>query len=423
MDKLEEQKLKSVRQQLDRLYREQTGKMLAYLVSLLSDLSLAEEVWHETIEKALCQWIDETPEHPKAWLATVARNAALDRLRHKKLSLDKIRLIQALSTEENSEFDIDAYQFPDQQLKLIFTCCHPAVAFENQVALTLHSVCGLTTDQIAQALLLSRSTLEQRMTRAKRKIKLSNIPFVIPPEKDIEDRLEAVLQVIYLVFSAGFNDERDAMLPEVDLCQEATRLAKLVSELTANDSKKSCEAKGLLALMMFTLARRAARFDEQGNIVLLEQQNRSLWDWAMIEEADQILSETLAQKHVGIYQIQAAITGVHSLAKSSEQTDWLHIEALYSLLLQLDSSPVIRLNSAVATAFARGYEMGLQKISQLEEQGDLAQYASLYSAKADLLRRLECHREAIGYYEKAISLSHAKKEIDYYQQQIELLRR
>ena len=399
---------------LDQLYRTHTGKMLAYLVSLTNNLSLAEEIWHDTLATAVPLWREKPPEHPVAWLYKVARNKTIDRLRHQQMSLEKSRLIQALSVQDELDEpdEFDQANFGDEQLKLIFSCCHPALALDKQVPLTLNIICGLSTEQIADALVLNKTTLEQRLTRAKRKLKLAGIPFGIPDDALLPDRIHGVLKTIYLVFNAADNEQRGFKNKDshVDLAHEAIRLVKHLDTLMPEQP----EIMGLQALMLFHLARRPARFDDQDQLVLLKDQNRLLWQRPFIEQADQLLRQALSHKQPGSYQIQAAIQGVHCLANSAEQTDWLHIEALYSLLMTLDENPVIVLNAAVATSMSRGAAAGLQMLAQCEQQEELQNYSPLHAAKADMLLREGHKAQAKTQYQRAHDLTSKPAERAFY---------
>lgn len=404
-------------QLLEQLYREQSGKMLAFLVSLTGNLSLAEEIWHDTLETALPVWNRHPPDNPVAWLFKVARNKTIDRLRHQKMSLKKSRLLQAMAIQDEIRTDESWHEldFGDEQLKLIFACCHPALDIEKQIPLTLSVVCGLNTLQISDALVINKATLEQRLTRAKRKLKTACIPFLIPQPQQLQERLSAVLKTIYLVFNAA--DESALKNNGIDLASEALRLVAHLQNLLPGQP----EVTGLRALMLFHFARRDARLDTNGNLILLEQQDRSLWDNRAIRYADIILKKALGEKQAGSYQIQAAIQGVHCLAASAEQTDWLHIEALYHLLMTVDSNPVIKLNAAVATSMSRDIEQALALILECECEPQLRQYSLLYGAKADMLNRLGDVTRAIKNYQKALSLTNKTSEISFYQEKLDRL--
>ncbi len=400
-------------QLVDRCYRSQTGPMLAFLTHILGDFSRAEEVWHDTIAAALRVWPESVPENPQAWLRLTGKRLAIDQLRRSKLSLEKSRLIQALAGPETPA--AEEYQpFKDELLKLVFACCHPAIAFENRLALTLYAVCGLTTKQIADSLLLPKSTLEQRLTRAKAKLKHAGIGFELPEERHLPDRLDAVLKVIYLLFNIGYNLEREVESGQIDLAVEAVQLGNQVLDLLDNHP----EAMGLLALMLFNLARRPARISNSGDWVLLSDQDRQQWDTGLIGKADLLLSNALAQKQLGSYQLQAAIAGVHCMANDAAATDWLQIRGLYALLQRYDHNPVIAVNAAVAEAMVDGEEAGLAALDNLQRQPSLARYSYLYAAKADLLRQKKAYKEATDNYRMAMELATQASEGKFYQARI-----
>lgn len=403
-------------QPLEQLYREHSGKMLAYLVSLTNNLSLAEEIWHDTLETALPLWQSTPPSNPLAWLYRVARNKTIDRIRHQKMSLQKGRLIQALAMQEEQETEPewDELQFEDEQLKLIFACCHPALDLDKQIPLTLSVICGLNSQQIADALVLQKSTLEQRLTRAKRKLKTAAIPFIIPQEAQLQERLAAVLKTIYLVFNAADQPDLLTDSTHIDLSKEALRLVKNVQRLLPAQP----EIAGLRALMLFHQSRRKARYNDEGQLILLEDQNRNLWDRQAIQQADEILRNALRVRKPGSYQIQAAIQGVHCLSAHPDATDWLHIEGLYSLLMEYDANPVIKLNAAVATSMSRDIESALLQIEECEQLPQLQQYSLLYGAKADMYLRLGKIDLAEQNYEKAKSLSNKQVEQRFYEGKI-----
>lgn len=372
---------------IEALYRAHTGKALAVLVSIVGELSLAEDIWQETLTKAIDSWQPHPPQNPAAWCFKVARNLAIDRLRHQSMSLEKARLIAALSVEEieENEQDWSDTAFQDVQLKLMFACCHPALSLDKQVPLTLSVICGLKVPQIARMLMLEKGTLEQRLTRAKRKLKAAGIPFKIPQENELESRTQAVLNTIYLVFNSAdylSSAKRDDEIDAPFVTEQALRLIKHVRTLLPD----AAEAGGLQALMLFHLARRKARYDQEGGLILLEQQNRALWDTALIQQADQLLQAALRQKRPGSYQLQAAIQGVHCLAPTASQTDWLQIEGLYHVLMQLDHSPVIRLNAAVAIGMHRGMQDGLTALNNWGLESTLRHYPHFHITKAHMLR-------------------------------------
>lgn len=385
--------------QLSQLYKEQSGKVLATLVRLIGDFELAEEAMHEAFSVALESWAKKgIPTNPTPWLISTARFKAIDSLRRNKrfseLETDIQQLIHELE-EYNQE--IGQQEIEDDQLRMIFTCCHPAIAPQIQIPLTLREVCGLSTEEIASAYLVSPSTMAQRIVRGKNKIKQTNIPFVIPQKNELHDRLDGVLSVIYLVFNEGYAASNGDSLLRVDLSTEAIRLARLVLSLL-----KDSEVMGLLALMLLHESRRYARTDGDGNIILLENQDRSLWQQAYIDEGTALVEQAIASGQVGSYTLQAAIAAVHT--QSSNTTDWEQIIALYSLLLQVEPSPVIELNRAVAIAMRDGAKAGLKIIDGILVSGKLQDYHKLHSTRGELLARSGQITAAIAAFEQALAL-------------------
>jgi RNA polymerase sigma-70 factor (ECF subfamily) len=386
---------------IEHIYREEWGRILAILIRLLGSFELAEEAAQEAFSAAVQQWPrDGFPANPRAWLVATARFKAIDMLRRQARfrSYDQgteESAVAPVAEEMSWEFEEDA-PMEDDRLRLIFTCCHPSLAMEAQVALTLRTLCGLTTEQIANAFLVPLPTMAQRLVRAKQKIRDAGIPYRTPPAADLKERLEAVLLVVYLVFNEGHN----APARGESLSGEAIRLGRLLVELLPAET----EAGALLALMLLHHARRAARTAKGADVVLLEEQDRSLWNQKEIQEA-LALAESALRRHVGPYAVQAAIAAVHMRAATAKETDWPQIVRLYDVLLRLQPSAIIALNRAVAVAMAEGAEAGLRLLDALDEQGELREYAMLPAARGALLLKLERWEPAAHAYRRALALS------------------
>ncbi len=385
------------------VYRADWGRIVATLIKLTGDFEMAEECAQEAFAAALEDWRSSgIPDVPVAWIIRAARNKAIDRIRRRALYSEKLESYVASGMFRSSEEpDYDVNEIPDDRLRLIFTCCHPALALDAQVALTLRTLCGLETDEIARAFLVPTATMAQRLVRAKRKIRVAGIPYVVPAMQDIAERLDAVLTAIYLVFNEGYAATRGDGLLRTDLCAEAIRLGLLVRTLMA--PRPPAEATGLVALMLLHDARRAARLDAAGDLVLLERQNHGLWNRAQIAEALQLVEEALAAGP-GPFALQAAIAAEHCRAERAEDTDWRRILRLYDRLQQMQPSPVVALNRAVAVAMVEGPRAGLALIEDLAAGKDLADYHLLHAARADLLRRLGSAGEASASYRRALAL-------------------
>ena len=396
----------AVRQAVDQVYRADSRRVLATLIRLLGDFDRAEEAMHEAFTAAVEQWQCEgIPGNPRAWLVSTGRFKAIDALRRRARFDASLADIAAAYETITEPVEWDDQGVDDDRLRLIFTCCHPALTPDAQLALTLREVCGLTTEEIAHAFLTGPSTVAQRIVRAKAKIRDARIPYQVPSRTDLPGRLDVVLHVIYLVFNEGYSASSGASLTRHDLSGEAIRLGRLLVELLPEP-----EAMGLLALMLLHESRRTARSTSDGEIVLLDEQDRSLWNGALITEGTVLVERALSSRRFGPYALQAAIAAVHAEAQRAADTDWPQIVELYNLLVRIDPSPVIQLNRAAAVAMRDGPAAGLELIDALLATGDLDDYHLAHSARADLCRRLGRTADAKASYERALKLARQEPE-------------
>lgn len=404
-------------EQIERIFREEHGRVLAALISQFEDFDLAEDALQDALLNALQSWKGNgIPENPGAWLTTVARRRAIDRIRHTAtVERSLVVLDPQLSYDEH---EMDENQIPDDRLKLMFTCCHPSLALEAQIALTLHTLGGLTTHEIARAFLVPEPTMAQRLARARAKIRNAGIPYRVPPIDLLPERLEALLAVIYLIFNEGYSatssqaNHGDESIRK-ELCLEAIRLCRVLKTLMP----ESAETRGLLALMLLHDSRRGTRLDEEGELVLLSEQDRSRWDRSQIREGIEVLDEALALNNPGPYQVQAAISALHAEAPTAEATDWRQIAALYDSLAMMTPSIVIEVNRAVATAMAFGPQAGLDRLLQLESQAE--GFYPYHAARADLLRRTKQREAAADAYKRALDLCGNSAERAYLQRRLD----
>jgi RNA polymerase sigma-70 factor (ECF subfamily) len=386
---------------LESLYREEWRRVLATTVRLTGDFDLSEEAAQDAFVAALEQWPrDGTPANPYAWLVSTARNRVVDQLRRRGRFDDSQAEIAHLAALNESEFDLSETAMVDDQLRLIFTCCHPALALDAQVALTLRTVCGLTTEEIARGFLVPVATMAQRLVRVKRKIRDARLPFTVPPKDRLAERLDGVMLVVYLVFTEGYAATSGKVWIRRQLCDEAIRLGRLLCELIPRNP----ELRALLSLMLLHNSRRMARSGADDEVIMLEEQNRELWDRREIAEGVPLLESALREGATGVYALQAAIAALHARAQRAKDTDWTQIACLYNALFQKQPSPVVELNRAAAVAMAEGPSRGLVLIDHLEAKGELAGYHLLPAARADLLRRDGRFREAAEAYRRALAL-------------------
>ena len=399
-----EQRLRAA---VEGIYRTESRRVLATLIRVLGDFDLAEEALHDAFRAAVEQWPrDGLPRNPRAWLVSAGRFKAIDRMRkHARLDPLEDELMERLPADTKDVAELVDEDLEDDRLRLIFTCCHPALRPDAQVALTLREVCGLTTEEIARAFLTPPPTLAQRIVRAKSKIKVAGIPYEVPERGALPERLDSVLRVVYLVFNEGYSASSGDAVARKDLSGEAIRLGRLLVDLLPEP-----EAQGLLALMLLHESRRAARASETGELILLEAQDRSLWDRAMIAEGAELVTRALTSRRFGPYTLQAAIAAVHADAGDAASTDWAEIVGLYDVLLRVEPSPVIELNRAVAVAMRDGPAAGVALIEALLARGDLAGYHLAHAARADLYRRLGRRGEARAAYARALELAKLEPE-------------
>ncbi len=391
----------AARERIDAIYRADSRRVLATLIRLLGDFDLAEEALQDAFSAAVEKWqANGVPSNPRAWLVSAGRFSAIDRLRrHARFDASRGKLADQIVTTTTPD-ELDDEQVEDDQLRLVFTCCHPALTPDAQIALTLREICGLTTEEIAHAFLTTAPTVAQRIVRAKNKIREAHIPYEVPTRADLPERLDTVLHVLYLVFNEGYSAHVGDAVTRLDLCSEAIRLGRLLAELIPE-----AETMGLLALMLLHDARRSARTSLTGDLILLDAQDRSLWNQTQIMEGVALVESALAVHPPGPYALQAAIAAVHAESPSSESTDWTQIVGLYNALLHVNPSPVVELNRAVAVAMRDGPQSGLDLIDQILERGELDEYQPARVARAELLRKSGQHREAVTEYRRAIDLT------------------
>jgi RNA polymerase sigma-70 factor (ECF subfamily) len=406
-----------IQEAIENIYRAESGRVLATLIRVLGGFERAEEALQEAFTAAMQQWPrDGIPANPRAWLVSAGRFKAIDALRREARFDQSVSEITRRMEGAKGPGDFDEAQYKDDHLRLIFTCCHPALAPATQVALTLREVCGLTTEDIAKAFLTSAPTIAQRIVRGKAKIRDANIPYVVPPLTELPDRLDAVLSVIYLVFNEGYSASSGDSLTRPGLSAEAIRLGRVLLELLPDT-----EVMGLLALMLIQESRRAARTTPAGDIILLEDQDRTTWNRAFITEGLALITRAFAGRRVGAYSIQAAIAGAHAEAANMGETEWPKIVALYDLLLRVAPSPVVDLNRAVAVAMRDGAAAGLVLVEAILKRGELVEYHLAHAARADLCRRLGQVSEARDAYKRALALAGQEPERRFLQNRLDAL--
>jgi len=387
----------------EKLHREESGRIVATLIGLLGDFDLAEEMLQEAYAVALQKWpSDGTPANPRAWLISTARHKAIDRLRRdQRFERKSQEIAETAEIAARPEGDREEEMFTDDRLCLIFTCCHPALPPEARVALTLRTVCGITTEEISRVFLIPVATMAQRLVRAKAKIREARIPYRVPSPEELRDRLDGVLLVVYLIFNEGYLASSGDALIRRELCAEAIRLGRVLCSLLP----RQAEAQALLGLMLLQDSRRDARVSAEGELVLLEEQDRNLWHREQIQEGTELVKSALRRGAAGMYALQASIAALHANAKTAKDTDWPQIAALYDALLRMHTSPVIEVNRAVAVAMARSLEEGLALLDEIERREELEEFHLLPAARADLLRRLGSMGEAADAYRRALSLA------------------
>jgi RNA polymerase sigma-70 factor (ECF subfamily) len=404
-----------IREIVDSIYQSESRCVFATLIRLLGDFDLAEDAMHDAFTAAMEQWlVDGPPRNPRAWLVSVGRFKAIDQLRRRaRFSATLPILAEQIERDSYDESAWEVEVVEDDQLRLIFTCCHPALSPDARMALTLREVCGLTTEEIAHAFLSAPTTVAQRIVRAKTKIRTAGIPYQVPSAQDLPERLTTVLRVIYLVFNEGYSASSGSTLTRTDISNEAIRLGRLLLKLLPEP-----EVFGLSALMLLHESRRAARTAPTGDLILLQDQDRSLWNRQYISEGIELVERALSSRIIGPYTIQAAIAAVHAEAPSADDTDWAQIVALYDVLHDMDASPVVALNRAVAVAMRDGPQAGLDLVEEILANGDLLDYHLAYSARAEFCRRLGRSEEAREAYERALALTQQQPERRFFERRL-----